>query len=152
MASAEGDIEGGEVLLIVAVVGFGLYFVGNLLKSLNDKTGIFTNTADTGLVDNVVCALNTQKTVVGAQIFVGSNQALTAAQARSIANFAGLSNSYQISPDGLQVWFPDGSYYDNTTGTFFNKQGVSIGSVSGGLTQQISALPALPCSCPVVSN
>lgn len=36
-------------------------------------------------------------------------------------------SSYTISPDGLQMWFPDGSYYDNRNGHLFLADGTDKG-------------------------
>lgn len=55
---------------------------------------------------------------------------LTASHARSIAMYIGVDNhggGYQISPDGTQIWFFDGSYFDNTTGTYFSASGENLG-------------------------
>lgn len=78
-------------------------------------------------------------TVTGTAPFVGSiaspGKALTPGQADGIAKFIGIAQhggGYNVSPDGTQVWFYDGSFFDNTTGHYFNSAGQDQGDLLGG--------------------
>lgn len=78
-------------------------------------------------------------TVTGTAPWVGSvaspGKALTPQQADSIAKFIGIAQhggGYTVSPDGTQVWFFDGSFFDNTTGHYFNSAGQDQGDLLGG--------------------
>jgi hypothetical protein len=78
-------------------------------------------------------------TVTGTAPWVGSvarpGKALTPLQGDSIAKFIGIDQhggGYKLSPDSTQVWFFDGSFFDNTTGHYFNSAGVDQGDLLGG--------------------
>jgi hypothetical protein len=79
-------------------------------------------------------------TITGTAPWVGSiaqpaTKPLTPLQADSIAKFIGLAEhggGYNVSPDKTQVWFFDGSFFDNTTGHYFNSSGVDQGDLLGG--------------------
>jgi hypothetical protein len=79
-------------------------------------------------------------TVTGTAPWVGSiaspvTTPLTPQHADSLAKFIGIEEhggGYQLSPDKTQVWFFDGSFFDNTTGHFFNSAGQDQGDLLGG--------------------
>lgn len=128
MASAEGDIEGGEIVLILAAVGFGLYILSGWLKTLNNATGI--GDAVAGAVEDFLVGVNSiGATVSGPSAWVGGSQALTPAQVDSIQKVSGKGNGI-LSVDGLTLTFPDGTYYSNITGQFFSSNGVASGTIA----------------------
>jgi hypothetical protein len=85
--------------------------------------------------------------VTGPQPWIGTTAALTMPQATGIASFIGISargGSWKLSPDGTQVWFADGSYYDNPSGHIFSSAGQDMGepfSTSGQVTSSPEIFP-----------
>ena len=73
-------------------------------------------------------------TVTGTQDWIATTTPLTAQHADSLARFIGPDlhgGGWQLSPDGTQIWFFDGSFFDNKTGHFFDSSGVDRGNLLG---------------------
>lgn len=107
--------EFGELLLILFVV----IAVGYVGKKLSGAAGSLFNLAG---VNNGT---------IGPNQLQGTGVTLTADQARSIAVVAtGSPTNYTLSPDGKQVWFYNGNYYDVATGHLFDSNGNDLGALS----------------------
>ena len=103
---------------LVIVVGGGLIVYG-LWKGV-DALGNFLGSAFQTIKDKVSLV------TVNAP-WAGNGQPLTDAQAQTIAKGLGIASDYQLSPDKFQIWFFNGSYYDNHTGEVFDVNGNSAG-------------------------
>lgn len=120
--SVTDDIGQGESLLATGLIVLLVY----LLYKSGILTGITSGVSavSQGLQQGGLYATTSQAD------YVGNGKALTAQEARAIAISLGQFPNYTVSPDGMQVWFYDGSYYDNSTGHVFSKDGTDEGTLN----------------------
>jgi hypothetical protein len=115
-------ISDGTNVVEGAAIVIGLLLLAKALQSGSQAVNNALNLAGVGA------------TVAGTADFVGTTKPLTPAQADSLAKFIGVDlhgGSWQLSPNQTQIWFADGSYYDNTVGHFYNSSGQDLGDLLG---------------------
>lgn len=81
------------------------------------------------LPDTLKIQANSQEAQILPSPWVGTP--LTPDKARSIAILLGQGNNYQLSPDKTQIWFFDKSYYDNTSGNYYDNNGKFVSNING---------------------
>jgi hypothetical protein len=142
MADIVEDAEMGEQLLVVAVVIFGGYLIYEVLNKIAGAAGMNVwdllsgkagklgqgtpgapakGFADGGVMTPAVASS------LGKILFVAPGGTFDVDGTLIPETAATDRSSYQLSADGLQLWFPDGSYYDNTTGHLYLKDGTDQG-------------------------
>jgi hypothetical protein len=133
LEKVESSVELAEVLGIGLLM---LYAYNKLKAPVSSAVAAVKNSQ---LGQDVTQALTTDPEVTGTAPFVGSvatpGKALTPLQADSVAKFIGPDlhgGGWNLSPDGTQIWFSDGSFYDNTTGHYFSSAGQDLGDLLGG--------------------
>ena len=123
MASLEKAESTAEIL--------GVAFIAYLVWQAAKKIG-----GPGGLIDSAKQSLTEAgffADVTGPAQWVGTGKALTPQQVDSITKFVGLDGhggGFSLSPDGTQIWFYDGSFFDNTSGHFFSSAGIDEGGLA----------------------
>ena len=80
--------------------------------------------------------------VTGVQPWVATVTPLTPGHADSLARFIGVAEhggGWKLSPDGTQIWFFDGSFFDNKSGHLFDKNGNDQGDLLGNPAGQVTS-------------
>jgi len=112
----EENIELGEIIIIgVGIVVVWLYVTKKLQPVLAEASQAIGDAARN---------LTGNPQIVGPSSVVA--QPLTAQKAVSIAVQLGQASNYTLSPDGKQIWFFNGTYYDSTSGTVNDSHGNSV--------------------------
>jgi hypothetical protein len=133
MASLHDVDEFGKLILIVLAIIFGL----PLLKKIS------------GGVSDIAGHLGLTGTIGESPTFGGSAppSTLTAVQARAISiALTGDPSDYTLSPDGTQVWFYSGAYYDAPSTHVYDASGNDLGALTASNASDIGARmnPAAP--------
>lgn len=117
MASLEKTESTAEIL--------GIAFLAYLLWKLSS--------AGTAAINNALTQAGAFAEVTGSAPWVGTGKALTPRQVDSITKFIGVDGhggGFSLSPDSTQIWFYDGSFFDNTSGHFFTASGIDEGGLA----------------------